>query len=170
MTFGKAALVGVGFVAAVAIGMGIGMSVAKRTPITAPGFDAYMSAPPSPVLTARVPDAPAGDERTTARAAAPTPALPASAPEVQQRMKAVLNKGTDVRRAAEGFRDARQFATIAHAARNTQVPFVVLKHHVLTEGKSLAAVIREFKPGLDANAEVTRARSAAAEDLAAIQN
>ena len=170
MTFGKAALLGVGFVAAVAIGMGIGMSVAKRTPITAPGFDAYMSAPPSPVMTAKMPDEPARDDRATARAATPAPTLPASAPEVQQRMKAVLNKGTDVRIAAEGFRDARQFATIAHAARNTQVPFVVLKHHVLNEGKSLAAVIREFKPGLDANAEVNRARSAAAEDLAAIQN
>ena len=170
MTFGKAALVGVGFVAAVAIGMGIGMSVAKRTPITAPGFDAYMSAPPSPVLTAKVPDASASDERPATREATPAPTLAASAPEVQQRMRAVLNRGTDVRIAAEGFRDARQFATIAHAARNTQVPFVVLKHHVLNEGKTLAAVIREFKPDLDANAEVTRARSAAAEDLAAIQN
>ena len=96
--------------------------------------------------------------------------ITASAPEVQARLKPVLSKGTDMQKAAEGFRDARQFATLAHAARNTQVPFVVLKHHVLNEGKSLAAVIREFKPSLDATAEVNRARSEADEDLAAIQN
>ena len=48
MTFGKASLLGVGFVGAVGLGMAIGMSVAKRTPMSAPGFDAYMSAPPSP--------------------------------------------------------------------------------------------------------------------------
>ena len=52
---------------------------------------------------------------------------------MQARLKPVLSKGTDVQKAAEGFRDARQFATLAHAARNTQVPFVVLKHHVLNE-------------------------------------
>ena len=168
MTFGKAALVGVGFVAAIGIGMGIGMSVAKRTPITAPGFEAYMSAPPSPVMTAKMPEEPARESRTAARTPAARTTLTASAPEVQARLKPVLNKGTDVQKAAEGFRDARQFATLAHAARNTQVPFVVLKHHVLNEGKSLAAVIREFKPSLDATAEVNRARSEAAEDLAAI--
>ena len=170
MTFGKAALLGVGFVAAIGIGMGIGMSVAKRTPITAPGFEAYMSAPPSPVMTAKMPEEPARESRTAARTPAARTTLTASAPEVQARLKPVLSKGTDVQKAAEGFRDARQFATLAHAARNTQVPFVVLKHRVLNEGKSLAAVIREFKPGLDATAEVNRARSEAAEDLAAIQN
>jgi hypothetical protein len=170
MTFGKSALLGVGFVAAIGIGMGIGMSVAKRTPITAPGFEAYMSAPPSPVMTAKMPEEPAPESRTAARTPAARTTLTASAPEVQARLKPVLSKGTDVQKAAEGFRDARQFATLAHAARNTQVPFVVLKHHVLNEGKSLAAVIREFKPSLDATAEVNRARSEAAEDLAAIQN
>ena len=42
---------------------------------------------------------------------------------------------------------------------------MVLKHRVLTEGKSLAKAIRESKPDLDANAEVRRARAEAKSDL-----
>ena len=41
----------------------------------------------------------------------------------------------------------------------------VLKDRVLNQGKSLADAIREFKPELDAKAEVARARSAACSDL-----
>ena len=67
--------------------------------------------------------------------------------------------------AAEGFHSAEEFATVAHAAKNTDVPFMVLKHRVLTEGKSLAKAIRESKPDLDANAEVRRARAEARSDL-----
>ena len=55
--------------------------------------------------------------------------------------------------------------TVAHAARNTKVPFMVLKHRVLNEGQSLADAIHEFKPALDAKAEVQRARVAARTDL-----
>ena len=60
---------------------------------------------------------------------------------------------------------AEQFVTVAHAARNTQVPFVVLKDRVLNEGQTLAEAIHEFKPELDAKAEVVRARAAAQADL-----
>ena len=55
--------------------------------------------------------------------------------------------------------------TVAHAARNTQVPFVVLKDRVLNRGESLAEAIREFKPELDAKSEVARARAEARSDL-----
>jgi hypothetical protein len=68
--------------------------------------------------------------------------------------------------ASEGFRDAEQFATVAHASRNTAIPFMVLKHRVVIEGKTLAAAIRESKPDLDATSEATRARSEARADLA----
>ena len=67
------------------------------------------------------------------------------------------------------FLDAHQFATIAHAAHNTQVPFMLLKHRVLVEGKSLVTAIRASKPELDEAAEAARAREAAAADLADIQ-
>jgi hypothetical protein len=42
---------------------------------------------------------------------------------------------------------------------------MVLKDRVLNQGQSLAQAIHEFKPDLDARAEVTRAHAAAREDL-----
>lgn len=70
--------------------------------------------------------------------------------------------------AAEGFRDAAQFAAVAHAARNTGVPFAVLKHRVLEQDQSLARAIRESKPDLDAEHEARRAANAARFDIAVI--
>ena len=85
-------------------------------------------------------------------------------PKLRDRVKAVLNPGARLEIAAADFDNAEQFMTVAHAARNTQVPFVVLKDRVL-KGESLAEAIHEFKPELDATAEVTRARAAARSDL-----
>jgi hypothetical protein len=70
--------------------------------------------------------------------------------------------------AAEGFRSAEEFATVAHAARNTDVPFMVLKHRVLIDGRTLADAIHEAKPEVDARAEVARAEVAAKADLATV--
>jgi hypothetical protein len=95
-------------------------------------------------------------------------ARPASEPALHARLKPVLNRGAKMELAADGFRDAEQFATVAHAARNTNVPFMVLKHRVLNEGRSLAAAIRESKPDVDAAAEVNKARAQARNDLQAI--
>ena len=100
-----------------------------------------------------------------AKAAPKVAAIPASTPELHDRLKPVLNRGTKMHLAAEGFDSAEQFATIAHLARNTEVPFVVLKHRVLEEGKSLSRALRESKPDVDAAAEVRRARAAAREDV-----
>jgi hypothetical protein len=70
--------------------------------------------------------------------------------------------------AAEGFRSAEEFATVAHAARNTNVPFMVLKHRILSEGRTLADAIHDSKPEVDAKAEVARAEAAAKSDIAAV--
>jgi hypothetical protein len=94
--------------------------------------------------------------------------VPATQPDLQARLKPVLNRGTRMEMAAAGFRDAEQFATVAHAARNTGVPFAVLKHRVLEERQTLARAIRSSKPDLDAQREVVRARRAARDDIAAI--
>jgi hypothetical protein len=94
--------------------------------------------------------------------------LPASAPELHGTLKPVLNRGTKIEIAASGFSSAEQFATVAYAARNTEVPFMVLKHRVLDEGKTLAAAISQSRPGINAAAEVVRARAAARRDVAAI--
>jgi hypothetical protein len=87
-------------------------------------------------------------------------------PDLRERVQSVLNKGTKLELAAEDFRTAEEFVTVAHAARNTSVPFVVLKHRVLNEGRTLSDAIHEAKPDLDAKAEVVRAREAAQADLA----
>ena len=84
--------------------------------------------------------------------------IPVSAPELHARMKPVLARGTKLPLAVEGFTSAEQFATIAHAARNTQVPFILLKHRVLIEGQSLEEAIRASKPDIDARSEAQRAR------------
>jgi hypothetical protein len=85
--------------------------------------------------------------------------------ELRDRVKAVLNPGARLELAAEDFTSAEQFVTVAHAARNTQVPFMVLKDRVLNQNQSLAEAIHEFKPDLDAKAEVKRARVEAQSDL-----
>src|SRR5829696_1508908 len=87
--------------------------------------------------------------------------IPVSAPELHQRMKPVLARGTKLPLAVEGFTSAEQFATLAHAARNTQVPFILLKHRVLTEGQSLEDAILASRPDIDAKTEATRARDEA---------
>jgi hypothetical protein len=94
--------------------------------------------------------------------------IPVSAPELHSRLKPVLARGTKIPLAIEGFSDAEQFATLAHASRNTQVPFILLKHRVLTEGQSLEDAIRASKPDLDVRVEAQRARQAAKSDIAAL--
>jgi hypothetical protein len=87
--------------------------------------------------------------------------IPVSAPELHERIKPVLAQGTKLSLAAEGFTDAEQFATLAHAARNTKVPFILLKHRVLAEGLSLEEAIRASNPDVDARVEALRARGEA---------
>lgn len=94
--------------------------------------------------------------------------IPVSAPELHARMKPVLARGTKLPLAVEGFTSAEQFATLAHAAKNTQVPFILLKHRVLTERRSLEDAIRASRPDLDAKAEAERARAAARSDIASL--
>jgi len=88
--------------------------------------------------------------------------------ELQKRLKPLLNKGADMDIASQDFEDGEQFAMVAHAARNTEIPFMVLKHHVVNEGKSLSEAIREFNPLLDALAEAKRAQVEAKSDVAAV--
>ena len=183
MTVGKATALAAGFVGAVALGVAIGPTVRDTwTSRTAPET---MAAAPLSEPEATPVEQPVKVKRTTAprvreaRASEPEFApLPAKQPggvssvavsvwepELRDRVKAVLNPGTKIEIAADDFTTAEQFVTVAHAARNTQVPFVVLKDRVLNEGQTLAEAIHESKPELDAKAEVTRARAAAQADL-----
>jgi hypothetical protein len=161
MTFGNASALAIGFLGAIAIGVMIGPH------ITEPGtvFNGAPTAARADAAEARPAARPV--PRAAARRAA-APAMSATEPALHARLKPVLNRGTNLTLASEGFRNAEQFATLAHAARNTEVPFVLLKHRVLTERKTLAAAIREFKPELDADREAARARAEARSDIRAL--
>lgn len=184
MKTGKASAATLGLVGGLALGAWIGSEMTLLN-------DREAVAPEPAAVTAQAieepaaPAAPAKTRRVTrvSRAVsspvavdAPAPesapklvmTIPVSAPELHKRMKPVLARGTKLPLAVEGFASAEQFATLAHAARNTQVPFILLKHRVLTEGQSLEAAIRASKPDLDARMEANRARAAAKSDIAAL--
>jgi hypothetical protein len=166
MTFGKVSALVIGFLCAVGLGVWIGPYVTDQMALHRDADSAQVSEP-SVAAPAPRPDRPA-PRRAPARTVtpAPTATIAISAPELHAHLQPLLNKGADMTIASEGFRDAEQFATVAHASRNTAIPFMVLKHRVVIEGKTLAAAIRESKPDLDATSEATRARSEARADLA----
>jgi hypothetical protein len=164
MTVGKALALAVAFVGAVALGVAIGPHFrSERGPMMdgqyAPGVTEEAPAPAAASHTA------ASHPKVVAKERTASPTVAASEPKVQARLKPVLNRGTKLEMAADGFASAEQFATVAHAAHNTSVPFMVLKHRVLNEKRSLADAIHESKPELDAKAEVTRARQEAKSDI-----
>jgi hypothetical protein len=181
---GKTSAATIGLVGGLALGVWIGSEMTSGREAVAPA-PAVVTAPAADVTaTTTQPDKPkratriARVSRPAAAVEAPAPestpklvmTIPVSAPELHQRLKPVLARGTKIPLAVEGFTDAEQFATLAHAARNTEVPFILLKHRVLTEGQSLEAAIRASKPELDARQEVARARAAAKSDIAALNN
>jgi hypothetical protein len=182
---GKTTAATLGLVGGLALGVWIGSEMTSGRSASAPEPAAVTAqAPAVPAVTPR----PAKPKRVTraaratttpARAAAveaPAPessprlvrTIPVSAPELHERMKPVLARGTKMPLAVEGFTSAEQFATLAHASKNTEVPFILLKHRVLTEGQSLEEAILASKPEVDAKAEVARARAAAKEDIASV--
>jgi hypothetical protein len=182
MTLGKAAALTAGFLGAFAVGVAVGPSVRDRlsvenTRVTVPSAEitARNDSPPTASSTAPAKTPRAGAtataRKTTSSAAkvnAASTSVPLSEPRLHARLKPVLNRGARMEVAAEGFRSAEEFATVAHAARNTDVPFMVLKHRVLIDGRTLADAIHEAKPEVDARAEVARAEVAAKSDIATV--
>jgi len=173
MTAGKATALTAAFIGVFALGVAVGPSMTEKmswkNPARAGVEPAKTSAEPA-AARAETPRA-ANRPRTGTTAPAPraaTVSIPASEPRLYVRLKPVLNKGTKMDVASDGFKNAEQFATVAHAARNTDVPFMLLKHRVVTEGKSLEQAIRESKPDLDVKTEVKRAQADARSDMDAI--
>ena len=166
MTAGKASALALGLAGAFALGSWAGTDLwTSRDPndavpnVMTPASGQSDPAPRVPAAAvATTPDSPS-------RADARVLTISASAESVQRRARTLLAYGTDVKSAANGFRNAEQFMTVAYAARNTEIPFVLLKHRLLTEGKTLAEAIRELKPGLDATLEANRARLEARSEL-----
>jgi hypothetical protein len=170
MTIGKASALTAGLLGAMALGVIVGPSITNREMTTAQPTASVAPAPapetpaaaPAPRVTA--------ERRAEIKVRENLVAMSSSSPELHARLKPVLNRGAKMELAAEGFRDAEQFATVAHAARNTDVPFMVLKHRVLNEKQSLADAIAASKPDVNAKREAARARTAAREDINAITN
>ena len=174
MTVGKATALTAGFLGAFALGIVIGpsvkdtLSVGDTQAVVQPA-EAVSEDTPAPVATpTRVTPPRARANASTPNTTASSVTIPLSDPRLHDRVKPLLNRGARVAIAAEGFRSADEFATVAHAARNTNVPFMVLKHRVLTEGRTLADAIHQARPEIDAKAEVKRAQTAAKSDIAAV--
>jgi hypothetical protein len=158
MTLGKASLLIAGLAGSMAVGVWIAPHITDRDAAAAAATESTTVEAPAPVRSVE----PSRAERATmTRIAAVAP----TAPALHERLDGVLAQGTDAEKAAEGFSNAEQFATLAHLARNTEVPFVLLKHRVLNEGKSMATAVKMSKPAINAPLEVNRARAAARSDI-----
>ena len=157
------------FIAVFGMGVWVGPHITDRRETSE---SPAASASEAQATTAAVRPAAAVSPKSTPRREGPPSAvansLSPSAPEVQKLLKPVLNRGTNMEVAAEGFQSAEQFAAVAHAARNTDVPFMVLKHRVLTERKPLSTAIRESKPDINVAAEASQARAEARKDIASL--
>lgn len=176
MTGGKAALITAGLVGVVALGVATAPAIHTNwSRMHAPAARAsesnsqpHATARPARHARAASPETRHAVADTKASNTITTIAVSAWDPDFRDRVKAVLNPGAKPEIAAADFESAEQFMTVAHAARNTQVPFMLLKDRVLNQGQTLAQAIHQSKPDLDAKAEVTRARSAARQDLESI--
>ena len=169
MTLGKASALTAAFIAVFAVGVWIGPRITQHWPtslspaIAPEAHVASSSEKPSAVAVVT--------PKTTARHAESSSAantLSPSAPEVQKLLQPLLNRGTNMTVAAEGFQSAEQFAAVAHAAKNTNVPFMVLKHRVVTEKKPLSTDIRDSKPDINVAAEASLARGEARRDVSSL--
>ena len=170
MTFGKAAGITLGFIGAFGLGVAVGPSMIDRDHQTAASPAAQVSDESN--VKAAPAERPSGATRKTAATFRPPKeaviVAPATHSELQKRLKPVFNRGVDMTKAADGFRNGEEFATVAHAARNTNVPFMVLKHRVLEQQMSLDAAIQASQPTVDVDAEVAKAKAQAKSDLAEI--
>jgi hypothetical protein len=143
-------------VLAIAVAVGIAVKRHVRASDESTQAVAQTEPPPKPLNTPVAAEPEEHVARPHSRTAA-VPSMPASAPKLQTALKPLLNRGTNMNKAADGFQSGVQFAAVAHAAKNTAVPFVVLKHRVLNEKKTLAIAIHESKPQLNAKREATKA-------------
>jgi len=157
------------------IGAWVGPYFADRAQAFGDG-DIHLTSPPAEVPAPSTPAKPeakthAGRARAAAAssAAVQTPRILLDNPKLVRRLKTMLTDGAKMNVVASGFRNSEDLAAAVHAARNTKVPFMVLKHEIVDEGRSLVAAIHVVKPTADASLEADLARSEARADLASIR-
>jgi hypothetical protein len=168
MTMGKASALTAGFIAAFGLGVWSGPHLTTSRMADSKTLG-EIATPFSGTRTASAVTAPAASAEKTAKAEPEAlPAVDVTAPALHRELKPLMYRGTDMTKAADGFSNAEQFATVAYASHNTGVPFVVLKHRVLDEGRTLTSAIRESQPAADATSEVQRARAEARSTILSI--
>lgn len=156
MTGAKVLGLVVGFVVAVAIGF-----IARPYVTEWHDANASQAAVAQPQTARAEPATPARSTAATVR----EKAQPMSA-ALTDRLHPLMNKGTNMTIAADGFHSGLRFAEVSHAAHNTGVPFVLLKDRVLNKHESLAHAIHQLKPNVNATLEANRATAEARSDLA----
>jgi hypothetical protein len=176
MAVRKASAFAAAFLGAMMLGAWVGPHLTDRP--QAFGEAAVRPPPAEPVMTTSQPPplkssasepSPVGTAGTTSANSTARPSISLSEPRFHKRMKPLLSNGADMKVVTAGFRSAEDFAATVHASRNTRVPFMVLKHQVVEQGKSLASAIHTVKPTADASLEADLARSEARSDLASLK-
>jgi hypothetical protein len=151
------------WVGAVIVGaVAAGVVIANRNRVdvtpTVPVAAVEPAAPAPPVLVRHALPMPK-------RTAEPAPTLVMST-DLAGVAKPLLQPGTDLTMASEGFSSRESFLATAYAAKNLSIPFVLLKDRVVAAKTPLEAAIRQIKPDADAKAEATRATSEARTEIA----
>jgi len=78
----------------------------------------------------------------------------------------LLPAGTDVQRAAAGFKNLGQFVAAVHVAHNLGIPFDELKAKMTGLGsENLGKAIKSLRPKADAKAEAKKAKRQAKQDI-----
>jgi hypothetical protein len=175
MTFGKATAVTAGLLGAMAVGVWAGPYLTNRPHEATNNAAVQVSQPAAtPVVPTKAPPvrrsrtSVAHNDSATSVVKPAAAIVPVSTPKLHKRLKPLLNSGANMALVAEGFHNAEDFAATVHASKNTNVPFMVLKHQVVDQGKSLKTAIHDAKPEADASLEADLARSEARSDLASL--
>lgn len=163
MTLGKASLIALGFIGSMALGVWMAPYVTDRgTDVIDVNTSTVESATPaSPARAQQNARTNRENRETTAR----IESVAVSSPDLHKRLKPVLTSGANMQLAADGFTSAEQFATVAYLSRNTGVPFALLKHRVLNEGRSFGDAVKVSKPDANVEIEVNRARAEARAEI-----
>ena len=158
MTNASKIWVGVLIVGAVAVGAIVADQ--KRNEEMTPATTEVMSAPAAtPATKAPAPAWPMPVEKK-----APAPHLVVST-ELAQVVKPLLQPGTDLTIASDGFDSREDFVATAYASRNLKVPFVLLKDRVTAQHMTLTKAIQDVKPEVNAKVEADRATAEARSEI-----
>ena len=123
------------------------------------------AAPPDPSsATAQPAPAPADPSAQYSPPPAPPSQTPGAATS-NTRLAALVPQGMSSEEACRGFSSATDCALVLHIAQNLDISFADLKGK-LASGQSLTAALSTMKPGVDPQAEITKAEAQARSDIA----